>query len=223
MESNTYSIQPGGLARITAAVEDLATQALDTLPDSEAAARVLALRRLLDRLEGQWLGDLAALDSRGAAGADQGIPAASTASWLRNRLRLGATAASNAVHTARALFRGPLTTTAQALCHGDISAAHAAALATAPTTSPPRWPPRPSRCWWRRPDTWTYPGCDASSATCTTPPTPTAPTAQAQRRHERRGFWWATTIEGMVRGRLGRSISTTHSPWSARKLASPAP
>jgi hypothetical protein len=179
-------------------VDDLAAQDRDHLPD-------------------------AALDSRGAAGADQGIPAASTANWLRNRLRLGANAASNAVHTARALFRGPLTTTAQALCHGDISAAHAAALAHGTHHLPTQVaaeaepvlvaaarrldPPR-----LRRVIGHLHHAADPDGAD-----------RQAQRRHQRRGFWWATTIEGMVRGRLGRSISTTHSPWSARKLASPAP
>jgi hypothetical protein len=214
MNSNKCSDRlPEGLQALAADVDDLAAQDLAGLPDGVRAERVLALRRLVDRLEGQWLGDRAGVDACGAA---------STASWLRARLRLGA-AASSGARTARALFAGPLTGTAQALCDGELSAAPAAALAMAPTTSPPTSASRPSRCWWRRPDAWTYPGCGESSATCTTPATPTAPTAQAQRRHERRGFWWATTIEGMVRGRLGRSISTTHSPWSARKLASPAP
>jgi hypothetical protein len=68
---------------------------------------VLVLRRLLDRLEGQWLSELAAVDAHGAAGADQGSPAPSTAGWLRARLRMGAGAAASAVRTARALFRGP--------------------------------------------------------------------------------------------------------------------
>src|SRR5687768_8244244 len=106
MNPNTCSPEgwerpPGGppdrWAALEAAVDDLAAQDRDHLPDAPLAE---GAPRLLDRLEGQWLGDLAALDSRGAAGADQGIPAVSTASWLRNRLRLGATAASNAVHTA---------------------------------------------------------------------------------------------------------------------------
>src|SRR5215218_6929400 len=30
---------------------------------------------------------------------------------------------------------------------------------TAPATSPTTWPPRPNRCWWRRPGGWTHPGC----------------------------------------------------------------
>ena len=93
------------------------------------AERVLVLRRLVDRLEGQWLKELAGVDARGAAGAEQGQQVGSTAAWLRDRLRLGAGAASSAVRTARALFRGPLTATAQALTDGDLSVAHAQVLA----------------------------------------------------------------------------------------------
>jgi Domain of unknown function (DUF222) len=58
-----------------------------------------------------------------------GHPGPSTASWLRDRLHLGAGAASNSVRTARALFRGPLSATAEALCDGEVSAAHASVLA----------------------------------------------------------------------------------------------
>jgi hypothetical protein len=138
MESNTYSIQkPGGLNRLTAAVEDLATQDLDTLPDSEAAARVLLLRRLVDRLEGHWLRELAAVDARGAAGAEDGIHAQSTAGWLRARLRAGHPQASRWVRTARALFRGPLRGTARALAAGELSPGHAAVLAAGTHDLPP--------------------------------------------------------------------------------------
>jgi hypothetical protein len=104
-----------GLAALTAAVDQLAAQDQDGLPDATLAEQVLELRRLLDRLEGHWLAELAAVDALGAAGADQGIPAASTAGWLRTRLRMGAGAATSMVRTARALFRGPLTRTGQAL------------------------------------------------------------------------------------------------------------
>ena len=138
MEPNTHSTvgptgqsaaQSAGLAALTAAVDALAGQNLDGLGDHLRAQRVLVLRRLLDRLEGHWLAELAGVDARGAAGADQGVQAPSTASWLRSRLRMGAAAASSAVRTARALFRGPLTATAQAVTDGDLSAAHAAVLA----------------------------------------------------------------------------------------------
>jgi hypothetical protein len=114
MDPNTCSCQrrqrpPDRLAALAAVVDDLAAQDLDGLPDAALAERVLGLRRLLDRLEGLWLGDLAAVDGRGAAGADQGIQAPSTAGWfwLRGRLRMGAGAASSLVRTARALFAGP--------------------------------------------------------------------------------------------------------------------
>src|SRR5918992_3312963 len=134
MDSNTHSTQPpprrpDGLAALAAAVDELAARDLDRLPDTVVAERVLALRRLVDRLEGQWLKGLAAVDARGAAGAEDGVEVGSTAAWLRGRLRLGAGAASSAVRTARALFRGPLTATAQALTDGDITDVHARVLA----------------------------------------------------------------------------------------------
>ncbi|HEX2374786.1 MAG TPA: hypothetical protein VHO93_12470, partial [Actinomycetota bacterium] len=110
MDSNTHSTGAADpLAALAAAVDGLAAHDLDGLPDATRAERVLVLRRLLDRQEGHWLKELAAVDARGAAGADQGQPAPSTASWLRARLRMGAGAASGWVRTARALFRGPLT------------------------------------------------------------------------------------------------------------------
>jgi uncharacterized protein DUF222 len=130
MNPNTHSSDwSGGLDLLAAAVDQLAAEDLDALPDSEAARRVLVLRRLLERLEGQWLRELAAVDGRGAAGADQDTPAESTAGWLRNRTRMGYTDAHQRVRVARALHRGPLPATAQALAEGEISYAHAAALA----------------------------------------------------------------------------------------------
>jgi Domain of unknown function (DUF222) len=133
MNSNASSPEaiaepPDDLATLSAAVDRLATRDLTGLTDTARVERLLALRRLLDRLEGCWLKELAAVDARGAAGADQGTPAPSTASWLRGRLRLGAGAAASAVRTARALVRGPLSGTAQALCAGESSPAHASAL-----------------------------------------------------------------------------------------------
>jgi hypothetical protein len=77
------------------------------LSDAVRAERVLALRRLLDRMEGHWLKELAGVDARGAAGAEQDVQAGSTAGWLRARLHAGASAASSWVRTARALFGGP--------------------------------------------------------------------------------------------------------------------
>jgi Domain of unknown function (DUF222) len=139
MDSNTHSgkqptspsaRQSDGLAAFTAAVDALAAQDLTGLPDAVRAQRVLGLRRLLDRLEGHWLAELAAVDARGAAGAEDGLQAPSTAGWLRSRLRLGAGAASSQVRTARTLCRGPLTHTGQALTDGAITPAHARVVAS---------------------------------------------------------------------------------------------
>jgi Domain of unknown function (DUF222) len=138
MESNTHSTshptrhptrQPDELAVLATAVEDLAAQDLDGLTDAVRAERVLELRQLLDRLEGHWLRELAGVDARGAAGAEHDLQAGSTAGWLRARLRMGAGAAHGCVRTARALFRGPLTATAQALTDGQLAPAHASVLA----------------------------------------------------------------------------------------------
>jgi hypothetical protein len=71
--------RPDPLAALASAVDQLAAQNLDGLPDAVAAEQVLALRRLLDRLEGHWLKELATVEARGAAGAEDGIQAPSTA------------------------------------------------------------------------------------------------------------------------------------------------
>jgi hypothetical protein len=155
MDSNTHSNrrpasqstdQPDGLAALAAVVEQLAAQDLTGLADAVRAERVLGLRGLLDRLEGHGLAELAAVDARGAAGADQGLKAPSTASWLRARLRLGAGAAPSSVRTARALCRGPLTHTGQALTDGAITPAHASVVASGTQELPPRLRSRPNRC-----------------------------------------------------------------------------
>src|SRR5919109_4693790 len=122
MNSNTHSMQqPGGLDRLAAVVEDLAAEDLDALPDAQAARRVLVLRGLIERLEGVWLRELAGVDGRGAAGAEDEMPAESTAAWLRNRTRMGKANAHQRVRVARALHRGPLGGTAKALATGQIS------------------------------------------------------------------------------------------------------
>ena len=80
MDSNTHSVRPvASLAALAAVVNDLAAQDLDGLADAVRAERVLVLRRLVDRLEGQWLNELAGVDARGAAGAEDGIAVGSTA------------------------------------------------------------------------------------------------------------------------------------------------
>jgi hypothetical protein len=137
MDSNTHSTSPtagtppgpAGLSAVAAGIQALADQDVDGLTDAARAERLMTLRGLVDRLEGQWLGELAAVDARGAAGAEEGVQAGSTAGWLRRRLRMSAGAATSSVRTARALYRGPLAGTAQALVDGELSPAHAQVLA----------------------------------------------------------------------------------------------
>src|SRR5918999_1084912 len=196
--TNDWPGRPDRLAGLTAVVDDLATQDLHRLTDAALAEQVLEMRRLLDRLEGHWLNDLAAVDARGAAGAEEGQPAGSTAGWLRNRLRMGAGAATSAVRTARPLFRGPLTATAQALTDGAISATHAAVVAHG-THDPPD------------PLTAEAEPVLVEAAGRLDPPRlrrvlghlrlitdPDSEHDRAQQRHARRGLWLAPTFEGMV-------------------------
>jgi hypothetical protein len=205
-------------------VDDLEGQDRDHLSDSALTEGVTRLRRLLDRLEGYWLGDLAAVDTRGAAGADHATPAPSTASWLRPRLQMSDNTATSMVRTARALFRGPLTKTAQALCAGELSLAHAAALAhgthdlPAPLTAaaepalleaarqldPPRL---------RRVVAHLRQVADAEGAA-----------RQAERRYGRRGLWWAATWEAWspsTASSTPKPATSCWPPWSRWPAPSP--
>jgi hypothetical protein len=199
MESNGSSVtQPDGLEPLVAAVEALAAQDLAALPDSEAAQRVLALRRLLDRLEGQWLRELAAVDGRGAAGAEQGVAADATAGWLRARLRAGGGTCRGWVRTARALFRGPLPGTGRALAAGELSVAHAAVIAHGThhllsTTAAQAEPVLLEVA--RRLDPPTLRKVVHHLAEVADPETAQE---QSQHQHERRGLWVSPTLEGMV-------------------------
>jgi hypothetical protein len=199
MDSNIDS--PGratALGRLAEAIDELAAQDLAGLPEAEAAERVLALRGLAERLEGQWLRELAAVDARGAAGAEDGTQADSTAGWLRRRAQLGAADAHQRVRVARALHRGPLAGTARALAAGEISSAHAAVLAsgtqdlpgpTAAEAEPVLLaaarrldPPRLRRLVAHLRDVADPDGADE----------------RAHRQHQRRGLWVSATLAGMV-------------------------
>jgi hypothetical protein len=205
MNSNVYSteeapppVQPIGLDQLEAAIQDLCTQDLHALPDGVAAARVLALRRLLDRLEGHWLRELAGVDGRGAAGSEADTQVLSTTSWLRNQLRLGAGAARRAVHTARALFRGPLAGTANALAAGEVSVAHAAVLAAGTADLPAHTTMEAETVLLqaaRRLDPHRLRRV-VNHLRYVTDPDRTE--QQQQRRFERRGVWLSPTWEGML-------------------------
>jgi Domain of unknown function (DUF222) len=203
MDSNTHSArrpagQPDDLTALEAAVDNLAAQDLTGQPDAIRAERVLTLRRLLDRLEGHWLSELADVDACGAAGADQGIQAASTASWLRGRLRLGAGDAAGAVRTARALFRGPLTATAEALCGGELSAAHAGALVHATHDLAAHVAAEAEPVLVDAARRLDPPRLRRVAAYLRQVADPEGADREVERRHQRRGLWLATTWEGMV-------------------------
>ena len=84
MDSNTHSTrEPDRLASLVAANQELAAEDLDQLADPALTQDTARLEQLLDSLQGQWLRRVAAVDARGAAGADPDLPAPSTASWLR--------------------------------------------------------------------------------------------------------------------------------------------
>ena len=98
MDSNTHSTShsagtSAGFAGLVAELQNLTDQDPDSLADGACAERLMVLRGLMDRLEGHWLEELAAVDARGAAGAEEGVQVGSTAGWLRSRLRMGAGAA----------------------------------------------------------------------------------------------------------------------------------
>ena len=210
MDSNTHSTQPPGqppaghpddladVAALIAVLDRLNARDLDRLSDRVRAQRVLMLRGLAHRLDGQWLKELAGVDAHGAAGAEDGLQVGSTASWLRNRLHLGTGTAARAVRTARALFRGPLTQTAHAVTDGELSAAHAEVVAQGTQNLPDHVtveaepvlveaarrldPGRLRRLLGHLLQVADPDGADRDR----------------ERRHQRRGLWLAPTFEGMV-------------------------
>jgi Domain of unknown function (DUF222) len=165
------------------------------------------------------------VDARGAAGADQGQPAPSTASWLRARLRMGAGAASGVVRTARALFRGPLTETARALCAGELSAAHATVLASGTHDLPAHVTVEAEPVLLAAARRLDPPRLRRVLGHLQLVADPDGADGQAERRHQRRGCGWPRpgTAWSRWRGcwsrRPARPCSRPWSRWPAR----PAP
>jgi hypothetical protein len=187
-----------GLEGLAAGVAALAACDPDEHGDAALAAQVLALRRLADQLDGAWLRLLAAVDARGAAGAEHGVAALSTAGWLRAALRMSAAGAGRAVRTARALHRGPLKRTARALAGGQVSAEHAVVLAETTAELPPAQVAEAE-------------GVLVDAARRLDPPRlrrltghlrgvldPDGAEQRGRARWERRGLWLSATYDGMV-------------------------
>jgi hypothetical protein len=214
MDSNTHSTQPptrqptdppdgrpgglAGLAGLATVVDELAAQDLDSLSDPVRAERVLGLRRLVDRLEGQWLKELAGVDGRGAAGAELDQPALSTASWLRNRLRMSSGAARGSVRTARALFWGSLPETAQALVAGEISPAHARVVADGTQALAEHLKLAADPVLVEAARRLDPPLLRQAVGHLVQVADPDSADRQAEHRHGRRGLWLSPTWEGMV-------------------------
>jgi Domain of unknown function (DUF222)/HNH endonuclease len=199
MDSNTHSVGgPAGLAAVVADLQALAAQEVEGLSDGARAQRILPLQGLADRLDGQWLAELAEVDARGAGGAEDGVPAGSTAGWLRNRLRLSAGAAHSLVRTARALFRGPLTNTAQALVDGEVSLAHAQVLAHGTHELPAHVAAEAEPVLLDAARRLDPPRLRQAITHLRLVADPDGADAQAERQHQRRGLWLAATWEGMV-------------------------
>lgn len=112
------------------AVDRLSATDLGRVPHETLAETVVALRRLADRIDAEWMRWVREFDRRGAA-AEEG--ALSTAAWLRERCHLQHGTAADRVRVARALERLPVT--GAAFAAGDLSYAHARVLAGAPTPS----------------------------------------------------------------------------------------
>jgi hypothetical protein len=107
MESNMYSTgTPDGLTKLAATLGRVIAQDLDLVGEAALADHARELRRLIDRLEDIWLQELAAVDRLGAAGADQGELAPSTADWLSARLHVSSATANSWVRIARARYPG---------------------------------------------------------------------------------------------------------------------
>jgi hypothetical protein len=138
------------------------------------------------------------VDARGAAGAEHDLQAGSTAGWLRRRLRMGAGAAHHSVRTARALFRGPLAATAQALTDGELSPAHATVLAAGTQDLPAHLAAEAEPVLLDAARRLDPPRLRQAVGHLRQVLDPDPAAAQAERRHGRRGLWLTATLDGMV-------------------------
>jgi hypothetical protein len=77
MDPNTHSANhpagsPAGFQALVTELQELAGQDPNRLGDDAWAERVQVLKGLADRLDGQWLAELAGLDARGPPGPRRG-------------------------------------------------------------------------------------------------------------------------------------------------------
>jgi Domain of unknown function (DUF222) len=189
---------PVGLEGLAAAIAGLAADDLNQLGGALLAAQVLAMRRLLDQAEADWLRRLATADAHGAAGAERGVQALSTTGWLRATTRMSPALAAQRVRTARALHRGPLAATAAALATGEVSYQHAAALADATSDLPPAKVAEAEPVLVDAARRLDPARLRRLAGHLREVVDPDAAEERTRRRLERRGLWLAATFEGMV-------------------------
>jgi hypothetical protein len=183
---------------MAAELQGLADQPLGGLTDAARAERVRTFRGLVERLEGEWLAELAEVDARGAAGAEEGVAAGSTAAWLRRRLRMSAGTAASLVRTARALFAGPLAGTGQALVDGELSVAHAQVLASSTHHLPTQTAAEAEGVLLDAARRLDPPRLRQAITHLRLVADPDGIDRRAERQQERRGLWVSSTWEGMV-------------------------
>ena len=102
------------------------------------------------------------------------------------------------MRTARALFGGPLTGTAQALVDGELSPAHAQVLAHGTQDLPDHLAAEAEPVLLAAARRLDPPRLRRVVAHLLAVADPEGADAQAERRHQRRGLWLAATWEGMV-------------------------
>ena len=102
------------------------------------------------------------------------------------------------VRVARALHRGPLAGTAQALAEGEISYAHAAALARSTQALPPATTAAAEPVLLEAARRLDPPGLRKVVGHLCEVADPDTAEQQTQRRHDRRGLFVSPTFAGMV-------------------------
>ncbi len=123
-----------GLNRLSAAIDELASEPTIELPAADLPNRLLALHRAAARLHAELLRTTAAFEAGAAWQADGAV---TPAAWLRHEARVTEGAARDQLRTAR-LLRDDLPLTAAALAAGEIGSDHVRVIARAATANPNR-------------------------------------------------------------------------------------
>src|SRR5712691_7226252 len=146
--------------QINSILDHLAGEDLNSVPAESMGDDQIALQRICNRVQAEGLRRLRRFDS-GQGYAPSG--ALSARAWLRWRLNLTATAASERVAISRKMPGLPRTE--QVLADGDISYRHVASSRRSRASSATSSKPRPRPSWSRRPRSSTPGDCSERSGT----------------------------------------------------------